>query len=117
MTRESIHDYLTRLQEVILAEREYAKQLDLEAMISIQEEKEALIQVLSRVEVLHPEHRQLAKDIQAENRRNAYLFKSTLNWIQETMEFFGRKTTTSTYGRTGSSYAPQVNGRLLSGRI
>ena len=55
--------------------------------------------------------------MQRENRRNAYLFRATLNWIQETMEFFGRKTVPATYNPRGVAQNAAMHGRLLSGRI
>ena len=117
MTRETVRQQLIRLRDLIREEREYAKQMDLEAMARIREEKETLIQILDSVKELHPDDYKYARQIRQENRRNAYLFKSTLNWIQETMEFFGRRTAPTTYGQTGHTLAAPVNGRLLSGRI
>jgi hypothetical protein len=55
------------------------------------------------VEQLHPDDRQVAREVQQENRSNAYLFRATLNWIQDTMEFFGRKTVPVTYSQSGLS--------------
>lgn len=117
MTRENIRELLIQLRDIIVAEREHAKELDLQAMARDMERKESLLQILNRVETLHPDDKKYAEEIQEENRRNAYLFKATLNWIQETMEFFGRKTVPMTYGQTGSTLNNTVNGRLLSGRI
>lgn len=117
MTRETVREKLLRLKNTIIAEREFAKQLDLQGMFAIMEEKEALIQILDQIDSLHPEDRKIAKEIQDENRRNAYLFRSTLNWIQETMEFFGKKSTPATYGQYGNTHSAPVNGRLLSGHI
>ncbi len=117
MTRESVQDLLQQLHAVILSEREHAKALDLAAMTRDREQKEALLQVIGTIENLHPEDRPLAHKIQQENLRNAYLFKATLNWIQDTMEFFGRKSAPATYSRYGATTNNCANGRLLSGRI
>lgn len=117
MAREKVQELLTQLRDTILREREHARQVDLQAMAADIQEKETLIQLLSYVGELHPDDRILAREIQTENRRNAFLFKSTLNWIQDTMEFFGRKAVPTTYGYSGKAINTNVNGRLLSGKI
>ncbi len=117
MTREAVHDLLQQLHDIILLEREHAKELDIQAMSEDMQQKEALLQVLGKVENLHPDDRSLAREIQQENIRNAYLFKATLNWIQDTMEFFGKKSVPTTYGQHGTTTNNCVNGRLLSGRV
>jgi len=117
MTRERVRDLLQQLHDLILLEREHAKELDINAMALDMQEKEALLQVLARVDDLHPDDRVLAREIQQENIRNAYLFKATLNWIQDTMEFFGSKSVPATYGQYGTTVTNCVNGRLLSGRV
>jgi len=79
--------------------------------------KEELVKVLAHVEMIDEQDRPIAGQIKEENRRNAFLFKSTLGWIRQTMEFFGQRTVTSTYSSSAYSVASQVNGRLLSGKI
>ncbi len=113
----SAREYLTRLRDVILLERGYAKELDIKKMEEVMMEKEELIQILSHYTELHPEDQDIATQIRHENRRNAYMFKSTLGWIRDTMEFFGKRTVTSTYSASAGTVSSQVNGRLLSGRI
>ena len=117
MDREAVREILFQLRETIRAEREHAKALDMVAMTEDVKRKEALIRVLNSVERLHPEDRQYAQEIQRENRRNAFLFRATLHWIQDTMEFFGRKTVPITYSQYGRSQNSTINGRLLSGSI
>ena len=117
MDRTTVRDLLIQLRDTIRAEREHAKALDLDAMMADIKRKEAIIRSLSSVNQLHPDDRHYAKEIQEENRRNAYLFRTTLSWIQDTMEFFGRKTVPVTYSQHGTSQNSTVNGRLLSGRI
>jgi len=117
MTREAVGELLRELHDIILQERDHARQLDLKAMAEDMRRKEALLQILGTVEQIDERHRPLAEKIKRENLRNAYLFKATLNWIQETMEFFGRKTSPTTYGQYGTTENFAVNGRLLSGRI
>ncbi|SHO50765.1 flagellar protein FlgN [Desulfopila aestuarii] len=117
MNAGTTHDYLVRLRDVILQERECAKQLDLEGMASATYEKEQLLQVLAHVKLIDDKDKPLAAEIRHENRRNAFLFKSALGWIRDTMEFFGRKTVSSTYSASAYQVAAQVNGRLISGKV
>ncbi len=117
MERDSVRELILRLRDLILLEREQAKQLDIEAMMATQEEKSAIIKVLSQIESLHPDDRKYAEEIHWENRRNAYLFKATLNWIAEIMEFFGRQSAPPTYGQKGVTKNFSIGGRLLSGKI
>jgi hypothetical protein len=117
MATEKTHEYLLRLHEVILQEREFAKKLDMEGMAKSMGEKEELVQYLSLVQVLDEQDKPLAAQIRYENRRNAFLFKSTLGWIRETMEFFGKKTVTSTYSSGAHTVPSRINGRLLSGKV
>ena len=117
MNARTTHDYLIRLRDVIIQEREYAKVLDIPGMIEMMHEKEELVQVLAHVQKIDEEDRPIAAQIRHENRRNAYIFKSTLGWIREIMEFFGKRTVTSTYSASAGTVTSQVNGRLLSGRV
>lgn len=117
MDANSTHEYLVRLHDVILMEREFAKNLDIEQMTLAMQEKEELIQILSHVQKIDDADKPLAAQIRHENRRNAYLFRATLGWVREIMEFFGKKTVTATYSASGYSVASQINGRLLSGKI
>lgn len=117
MNARTTHDYLIRLRDVIIQEREYAKALDIPGMMEMMHEKEELVQVLAHVQKIDEEDRPIAAQIRHENRRNAYIFKSTLGWIREIMEFFGKRTVTSTYSASAGTVTSQVNGRLLSGRV
>lgn len=117
MDSSTIHNYLIRLLNIILEEREFAKELDMAGMTGATNKKEELLQVLAHVKIIDEQDRKIALKISQENRRNAFLFKSTLGWIRETMEFFGQKTVTSTYSPNAYAISSQVNGRLLSGKI
>lgn len=117
MNNTSTHDYLVRLRDLLIQERECAKALDLPAMNRIMAEKEELLQILAHAQTLDPADKGIAAQIRHENRRNAYLFKATLGWIRKTMEFFGKRTVTNTYSANAGTIAASVNGRLLSGRI
>ncbi|KAB2889462.1 MAG: flagellar protein FlgN, partial [Desulfobulbaceae bacterium] len=94
MSSQTTHDQLVRLLDVIFEERECAKNLDVEGLTEVMREKEELVQVLAHVQKIDEADLPIATKIRHENRRNAYLFKSTLGWIREIMEFFGRRTVT-----------------------
>ena len=114
---ETIHTHLERLLAVILAERECAKNMDTEGMSEAVREKELLLEMLRHAQRLDDQDKSLVERIRHENRRNAYLFRSALGWIHDTMEFFGQRISTATYSERGKTIASEVNGRLLSGRI
>lgn len=117
MDSRTTHSYLVRLYNIILEERESAKIMDMAGMTTAMNKKEELLQILAHVKVVEENDKSIANLIRQENRRNAFLFKSTLGWIRETMEFFGQKTVTSTYSPNAYTVASQVNGRLISGKI
>ncbi|HIQ38024.1 MAG TPA: flagellar protein FlgN [Desulfocapsa sulfexigens] len=117
MTTGSTHQNLVRLRDVILEEREFTKVLDMKSLAAAIREKEELIQVLAHVNKLEDEDKEIAGIIRHENRRNAYLFKATLGWIRETMEFFGKRTAPSSYTADAGMISSRINGRLLTGKV
>ena len=117
MPAERTHEYLARLLDVIIKERECAKKLDMQGMTDAMGEKEEIVQYLSYVQKLDEQDKPLAARIRNENRRNAFLFRSTLGWIKELMEFFGKGTVTATYSAAAYAVPSQINGRLLSGKV
>lgn len=112
-TREN----LLALKDAIIQEREQAIKLNLDGMYAAMKVKEELIQVLAHVKEIDTADQAIAEQVRHENRRNAFLFKTTLGWIRETMEFFGKKTSSSTYSAQAGAVSSETNGRLLSGRI
>lgn len=117
MIAGTTHEYLVRLHEVILEEREFAKTLNMDSLVHAMREKEELIQILAHVSQLAEEDKEIAASLRHENRRNAYLYKATLGWIRETMEFFGQRTVSSSYSANAGMVNSNVNGRLISGEI
>ena len=117
MQARTTRENLLALKEVIIKERQQAIDLNLDGMYNAMKEKEELIHVLAHVQKLDNEDQPIADQIRHENIRNAFLFKSTLGWIRETMEFFGKRASTSTYSASANKVSSEVNGRLLSGRI
>lgn len=117
MNARTTHEYLVRLRDTILQERDCAMNLNMDGLRLAMSEKEQLIGILAHVQVIDDGDKSLAAEIRHENRRNAYLFKSTLGWIRDTMEFFGKRTVTSTYSAGANEVSASVNGRLLSGKV
>lgn len=117
MPAGTTRDHLLALKDAIVREREGAINLNLDGMYAAMREKEELLAILAHVKNLDPADEDIALQIRNENRRNAFLFKSTLGWIRETMEFFGKKTSSSTYSANAGTISSNANGRLLSGRI
>jgi len=117
MEAKTTHDYLVRLLELILEERECAKALNMEGLNAAMEAKEQVMKVLAHIKSIDDVDKPLAARIRNENRRNAFLFKSTLGWIRNTMEFFGKRTAPATYSPQGGTVSSRVSGRLLSGRV
>lgn len=117
MTASTTHEYLVRLRDLILEEREYTKVLDMKSLAVAMQEKEELLQVLAHIHHLDEEDKEIAASIRHENRRNAYLFRASLGWIRETMEFFGKRTVPSSYSADAAIVSSKVNGRLLSGQV
>jgi len=117
MPTTTTHDKLLRLRELLLEERQHARNLDLDNLQDAMKEKEDLINFLVHIQAIDTEDQKIASEIRRENRRNAYLYKSALGWIRESMEFSGKKTVTSTYAPDAATIPSQVNGRLLSGKV
>jgi hypothetical protein len=117
MTVRTTRENLLALKQAIIQERQQAISLDLDGFYAAMQEKENILTVLANVKTLDEADQRLADEIRHENRRNAFLFKSTLGWIRETMEFFGKKTSQSTYSANAGAVNAEVNGRLLSGRV
>lgn len=117
MNPKTTHDYLVLLRDLILQERNCAINLDIDGMTRVIQSKEEIVKILAHVKDVDESDKSLTQQIRDENKRNAFLFKSTLSWIRQTMEFLGQKTVTSTYGAQANSVASQVNGRLISGQV
>jgi flagellar biosynthesis/type III secretory pathway chaperone len=119
MASQTLRQQLIDLKEIIFQEREYAKALDMENLARIAEDKNRLLTVLDTIgeRPEDEETRQLATTVREENRRNAYLFYMTLQWVRDLMTFCGQRTVPGTYGALGNDVRHQHGGRLLSGRI
>ncbi len=119
MTNGTLHAQLNKLLALIREEREYAKSLDMNHLRAVSEEKEQLLRTIGPLGDVDPGNQSLAAQIREENRRNAFLFWSALNWIRESMEFFGRQVAPNVYSPVGNYVSPANanSGRLLSGKV
>jgi hypothetical protein len=117
MSHSATHNKLHLLHELLLQEREHAKCLAVDKMLAVSRQKQELIDALRSVHELDPQDRVLAARVRHENRRNAYLLWSTLTWIRESMEFFGKKVSPCSYNAGGNTLNKACNGRLLSGKV
>ena len=115
----NLSEQLNQLYDLVIRERECARDLRLEELQDVVSAKETLMQELQFTEEIPVTEadKELADKIRFENRRNAYLLWSALNWIRESMSFFGRKSAPDAYNTSGSVVSSTTGGRLLSGRI
>ena len=108
---------LETLRELLLEEREKAKALDMPGLQQVVEAKQALLANLNP----QPEDivgmEGLLRKIDEENRRNAFLLWTGLNWVRDLMGFFGKAAMPQVYGGGGQSQALSQGGRLLSGKV
>lgn len=108
---------LETLLELLHEEREKAKVLDMAGLQKVVAAKEALLANLNP----RPEEiagmEDLLRKIDEENRRNAFLLWTGLNWVRDLMGFFGQAAMPQVYGGSGQSRALSQGGRLLSGKV
>lgn len=117
MTGSDLKARLETLLELLLEEREKAKALDMDGLQKVVKAKETLLATLNP----QPEEvggmEELLRAIDRENRRNAFLFWTGLNWVRDLMGFFGRAAMPEVYGGGGQSRTLARGGRLLSGKV
>jgi hypothetical protein len=100
-----------------LEEREYAKSLDMSGVEMKSKEKDALLRSFHAVKEVSEEDLLLIEKIKEENRRNAYLFWSSLKFIKDTMSFFTSQVSSASYCKSGTVVNVLSGGRLLSGKV
>ncbi|MDY0212103.1 MAG: hypothetical protein RBR06_03790 [Desulfuromonadaceae bacterium] len=117
--KPDLSDQLNELYALVVRERECARDLRLDELEEIVRDKGTLLQQLQGFEgiSLTAPQKELADKIRFENRCNAYLLWSALNWVRESMAFFGRKSAPDSYDTSGTAVNGASGGHLLSGRI
>ena len=117
MTRSEIKAQLEHLLELLQEERTRAQELDMAGLQQVVEAKGVLVESLK----FQPEDvaglEGLLRKIDEENRRNAFLLWTGLNWVRDLMGFFGKAEMPQTYGNAGQSRTLTQGGRLLSGKV
>ena len=108
---------LETLLELLIEEREKTKSLDMAGLQQVVAAKEALLATLKP----QPEEvvglQDLLRQIDQENRRNAFLLWTGLNFVRDMMGFFGKAAMPQIYGGGGQSRSLTQGGRLLSGKV
>lgn len=117
MENTVVRERLEQLLDLLRQEREAAQQLDTTSLETVVAAKQELLTGLS----LQPEDvtgmEDLLKQIDSENRRNAFLLWTGLNWVRDLMGFFGKTSMPQVYGGNGYSRTLTQGGRLLSGKV
>lgn len=94
-----------------------AQTLNMSGMQEVVQAKEALLAELNP----QPEDvvglEDLLRQIDQENRRNAFLLWTGLNWVRDLMGFFGKAAMPQVYGGGGQPRTLEQGGRLLSGKV
>jgi hypothetical protein len=118
MTEEFVHEQLLQLRDLIAQERRAARDFDMEALSETARRKEELMEILAEAPPCESlECRELAEEVRAENRRNAFLFWSGLHLVRDTVAFFEKQIPPPAYGASGSLTPGKGGGKLLAGRI
>ncbi len=117
MTRAETRSQLETLLELLQQERDRAQCLDMEGLRAVVAAKEAIIAELKPEPEEVAEFQDLLKRIDHENRRNAFLLWTGLNWVRDMMGFFGQAAMPQVYGGTGQARTVAQGGRLLSGKV
>jgi flagellar biosynthesis/type III secretory pathway chaperone len=117
MSRSEIKARLEQLLGLLQEERNCARELDMAGLQQVVAAKHVLVEGMKfqREEVVGLED--LLRQIDLENRRNAFLLWTGLNWVRDLMGFFGKSQMPQTYGKSGQSRTLTQGGRLLSGKV
>lgn len=117
MSSNAVRQTLETLLDLLRQERQAAQQLDMGALETVVEAKRELLTGLSLEQDDVVGMEDLLKQIDHENRRNAFLLWTGLNWVRDLMGFFGKAAMPQVYGGSGQSRTLHQGGRLLSGKV
>lgn len=117
MSQADVKHQLEALLDLLHRERDMAKALDMEGLQATVSEKEALLANLNPCREDVEELQDLLRQVDHENRRNAFLLWTGLNWVRDMMGFFGKAAMPQVYGGAGQSQTLTQGGRLLSGKV
>ncbi len=108
---------LETLLDLLQQEREAAMSLDMEGLQEIVVSKEDLLMDFNPQAEDISGLEDLVKQVDHENRRNAFLLWTGLSWVRDLMGFFGKASMPQVYGGGGQSRSLNQPGRLLSGKV
>ncbi len=108
---------LETLLDLLRQEREAAISLNMVELHDIVTAKETLLENFNPQMEDVSGLQELLKQIDHENRRNAFLHWTGLNWVRDMMSFFGKAAVPQVYGGGGQSRSLTESGRLLSGKV
>ncbi|HEY5673472.1 MAG TPA: hypothetical protein VIR78_07200 [Malonomonas sp.] len=117
MNSSDVKARLEQLLELLQQERDCARELDMAGLQQVVAAKNLLLESMKYQPEEVVGHEDLLRRIDQENRRNAFLLWTGLNWVRELMGFFGKAEMPQTYGRAGYSRTLTQGGRLLSGKV
>ena len=117
MVDSAIKHKLETLLGLLQQEREAAISLDMVSLQEIIVAKEDLLADFNPQMEDVSGLEELLKQIDHENRRNAFLHWTGLNWVRDLMGFFGKAAMPQVYGGCGKSRSLNESGRLLSGKV
>lgn len=117
MTVEQVQDKLTDLLDLLKQERKAAIELNMQELERVVSCKQQLLSGFDPQPTEAEGLEDLIREVDSENRRNAYLIWSGLGWVRDMMGFFGRSTAQASYGLKGQPRSHQAEGRLLSGKV
>jgi len=115
--KRDLQQRLTRLEELILEERDCARSLKVDRLKQLQDEKGVLVKELhDETESCPSELKSMLKRIQRENIRNARLMHSCLGNLRKMMQHCSKQLAPICYGRLGNCVQAATPGVLLIGR-
>lgn len=112
-----VQDKLETLLTLLRQEREAAMSLDMVNLQEIVDTKESLLSSFDPQAEEVDGLEDLLQQVDHENRRNAFLLWTGLNWVRDLMGFFGKAAAPQVYGGGGQSRSLNQPGRLLSGKV
>lgn len=109
---------LNQLEQLIQRERESARNLKVSELQTIQDEKGLLLAELKTLSgPCTEELKEVATRLQKENRRNAQLLWTMLNFLRQSMCNCSKQLMPMLYGRRGNSIQSAAIGMLHQGKI
>jgi flagellar biosynthesis/type III secretory pathway chaperone len=117
MTAELVQEKLNSLLDLLRQERRAAIALNMQEFERLTTCKQQLMDGFDPQPNEVKGVEDLLRQIDQENRRNAYLIWAGLGWVRQTMQFFGQSSVAQTYGDAGESLHSRQEVHLLTGKV